>query len=103
MKININIEEIARQRLTLQSVQKKISTNYNILFPMIEKFKDNNFLTKFSTWDYDKQKSLLIDLGGPANYKYTRYWINGLIKNLNKENGQNKGETNEKNLRVCIK
>lgn len=102
MKTNINIEEIARQRLTLQSVQKKISSNYNILFPMIEKFKDSNFLTKFSTWDYDKQKSLLIDIGGPTNYRHTRYWINGLIRNLNKVNNNTK-EQNEENLRVCVK
>ena len=100
MKTNINIELVMRDRLTLQYVQNKISNNYGISFPRIEKFTNNNFLTKFSTWDYDKQKSLLIDLGGPANYKYTRYWMNGLIRNLTRGNDQNKGKINEENLRI---
>lgn len=99
MKTNVNIENVISERFRLQSVQKNISNYWNIAAPKLETFKDRNFLTKFSTWDYDKQKSLLIDLGGPANYRQTRYWINGLIRDLNKINNQTK-EQNEENLRI---
>ena len=96
MRTNVNVEETAKQRLCLQSVQKNISSYCGILFPTLDKFKDKNFLTKFSAWSPDKQKQLLIELGGPANYGHTRYWMNGLILNLNKQNKQK--ENHEKNI-----
>ncbi|MEK6883396.1 MAG: hypothetical protein AABY22_27460 [Nanoarchaeota archaeon] len=85
MKTNINIEEIARQRLGLQTVQKNIFNYFKIQVPTINKFKDPAFLNQFKDWDFDKQKQLIIELGGPTNYRFTKYWINGLIRNLNKE------------------
>ena len=90
MKTNTNIEYVISERFRLQSVQKNIFNNFKIEFPTLDKFKDSAFLNKFSTWDFDKQKQLIIELGGPANYKFTRYWINGLIMKLNKENTANK-------------
>lgn len=90
MKININIEEIAKQRLGLQTVQKNMFNYFKIQSPTINQFKDSAFLSKFSTWDLDKQKQLIIELGGPANYRITRYWMNGLVMKLNKEDKTNK-------------
>ncbi len=91
MKTNINIESVISDRFKLQTVQKNIFKNFKIQSPTVNKFKDPAFLSRFSTWDLDKQKQLIIELGGPANYKFTRYWINGLIMKLNKkaENAQN--------------
>ena len=88
MRTSVNIEGVAKQRLVLQNVQRNISSYCGILSPTIENFKDKTFLTKFVTWSPDKQKQVLIELGGPANYGHTRYWMNGLILNLSKQNKQ---------------
>ena len=85
MRTNINVEEIAKQRLGLQTVQKNMFNYFNIQSPTINQFKDSAFLNKFKDWDFDRQKQLIIELGGPTNYRFTKYWKNGLIMKLNKK------------------
>lgn len=91
MKTNVNIEETISQRFRLQSVQNNIFNNYKIISPTIDKIKRKEFLEKFLTWDENQQKKIIIELGGPANYKKTKYWINNLIKenNLIKQSNEN--------------
>ena len=89
MKTTFNIENVISARFRLQTVQKNFYQKYKIMSPSVDKFKSQEFLNNFNTWSPENQKSLLIELGGPANYKFTRYWINRLIKNLNK-NSTNK-------------
>ena len=90
MKTNTNIESVISDRFRLQTVQKNMFNYFKIQSPTINQFKDSAFLNKFKDWDFDKQKQLIVELGGPANYRFTKYWINGLIMKLNKKDKTNK-------------
>ncbi len=76
----LNIAEVVEQRLKLQTVQKNISNKFDILFPSIDKIKQSAFLQKFSSWDADRQKSFLIELGGQINIGRTKDWLLNLSK-----------------------
>lgn len=81
----LEITEIINQRLNLQSIQRKISNNYKIVVPSLDKFVQPDFLKQFSGWADDRKTSFLIELGGPTNIKRTRNWIFRLLEN-NKQN-----------------
>lgn len=71
----LSIEEVVVQRLNLQTVQKNITNRFDILFPTIDKFKQSSFLSKFSSWNIDRQKAFLIELGGQINIDRTKDWL----------------------------
>lgn len=94
MKNKIDIELVVKDRLRLQTVQRNFFDNLGILFPTLEKFKQESFLKQYNNWKVEEQDKFLIELGGQANFKRTKYWIGKLIKDkLNKQ--EQPKETNE--------
>lgn len=81
----LEVTEVIKQRLNLQSVNRRISDNYKITAPSLDKFTKSDFLRQFNSWADDRKTSFLIELGGPTNIKRTRNWIFNLI-NKSKEN-----------------
>lgn len=76
MKTNrLNIVDVVKQRLNLQTVQRNITNKFDILFPNVDKFRQSAFLKTFASWDQDKQKAFLIELGGQVNLQRTKDWI----------------------------
>lgn len=80
MKKNIDIEGIVKDRLRLQTVQRNFFNNLGILFPTLEKFKQDGFLRQYNNWELEQKNKFLIELGGQANLQQTKRWIDKLIK-----------------------
>ncbi len=79
-KNNIDIENIVKNRLRLQTVQRNFFNNLGILFPTLEKFKQDKFLHQYNQWELEQKNKFLIELGGQANLQQTKRWIDKLIK-----------------------
>lgn len=78
MKKQINIHDVIKQRLSLQTVQRQLSSfgavpNYNAIL-------SKSFIKEALKWDAQKLNKFIIILGGPINKNKTFNLLNELIK-----------------------
>ena len=74
----IDIENVINQRLKLQNVQRSLTSLHVQGLTDASQLKSYKFIDFFNEMETDKQKSLLVILGGPANLKKTNDFIKGL-------------------------
>lgn len=73
----MNIELVIAERLKLQSTQKKINELMGCTYDIsISAIKSLSFMDKLKSFDTQKQKSIIITLGGHANLQKTTNYLN---------------------------
>lgn len=68
--MNLNLEHIIKQRLALQSTQKRLKEEFNLPNDF-DYIKSERFIEMFKKWDKLKQFKLAEVLGGKVNEKDT--------------------------------
>ncbi len=75
------LETIIKSRLALGACQRKLS-NFGLTFPTLEKIKSPNFLKNFLDWDTQKQQTFIFELGGEANQRRTKAYLDCLVRDI---------------------
>ena len=73
------LETIIKSRLTLGACQRKLNS-FGLTFPTLEKIKHPNFLKTFAGWDNERQQTFIYELGGEANQRRTKAYLDCLIR-----------------------
>ena len=76
--ISFPIDVIISANLEMQTIQRELN-KFGFKNPSIRTFKSDNFLKLYRSWATDKQNSFLKLIGGNANYKKTKSFIESLI------------------------
>lgn len=75
--ISYSIDSVIKANLEMQTIQREL-TKLGFRNPSLETFKNKNFLDRYNTWNDEKKNSFLKLIGGSANYKKTKSFIESL-------------------------
>jgi len=75
--INFSIDAIIEANLGMQTIQRALD-KLGFKNPSLNTFKSQNFMKLYESWDTTKQNSFLKLIGGTANYKKTKSFIESL-------------------------
>jgi ClpP class serine protease len=75
--ISFPIDSIIQVNLEMQAVQRELN-KLGIKNPSLTTFKNKNFLSEYSSWSEDKQNTFIKLIGGNANYKKTKGFLESL-------------------------
>jgi hypothetical protein len=73
-----NLETVISQRLNLKTNQQILEEEFGIILPNLGKIKTRPVLNNFKNWDFKKQNRFIKVLGGNANFKKTKLFIENL-------------------------
>lgn len=72
------IDAIISANLQMQTIQRELY-KLGIRNPSLQILKDSRFLNQYNSWEEGKKNSFLKLIGGNANYKKTKNFIENLI------------------------
>ena len=72
--ISFPIDVIIQANLEMQAIQRELN-KLGIKNPSLNTFKNKNFLNQYGSWDEEKQNVFIKLIGGNANYKKTKGFI----------------------------
>ncbi len=72
----MKIEDVISQRLKLQSTQKILENDFGI--KDFSKSTIINFITNLKTYTDKERQKFIITIGGPANFKKTKSYLESL-------------------------
>jgi hypothetical protein len=75
--ISYSIDSVIKANLEMQTIQREL-IKLGFRNPSLETFKNKNFLDRYNTWNDEKKNSFLKLIGGSANYKKTKSFIESL-------------------------
>lgn len=75
--ISFPIDVIIQANLEMQAIQRELS-KLGVKKPCLNTFKNKNFLSQYSSWNEDKQNTFIKLIGGNANYKKTKGFLESL-------------------------
>lgn len=75
--ISFPIDAIIQANLEMQTIQRELN-KLGIKNPSLNTFKNKNFLNQYSSWSEEKQNIFIKLIGGNANYKKTKGFIESL-------------------------
>jgi hypothetical protein len=61
----------------MQTIQRELN-KFGIKNPSLNMFKNKNFLNQYGSWNEEKQNVFIKLIGGNANYKKTKGFIESL-------------------------
>lgn len=77
-RITYPIDSIISANLEMQTIQRELN-KFGIKNPKLNTFKDSRFLNQYISWPLEKQNLFIKLIGGNANYKKTKSFLEGLI------------------------
>ena len=75
--INYPIDSVIQANLEMQAIQREL-TKFGFKNPSLNAIKNENFLSTYNSWNEDKRNIFLKLIGGSANYKKTKTFIESL-------------------------
>lgn len=75
--INYSIDAVIQANLEMQAIQREL-TKFGFRNPSLTAIKNKNFLNTYNTWNEEKRNTFLKLIGGSANYKKTKTFIESL-------------------------
>ena len=76
--ISFPIDAVISANLEMQTIQRELN-KFVIKNPKLNTLKDTRFLNQYVSWPMEKQNSFIKLIGGNANYKKTKTFIEKLI------------------------
>lgn len=76
--ISFPIDAIIQANLEMQTTKKELQ-KLGIINPSLSIFKNKNFLNLYNSWKEEKQNFFIKLIGGNANYKKTKNFIENLL------------------------
>lgn len=83
IKFNYSPEAIIGANLEMQTIQRDLKFNFGFNSLKVEEINSPKVLNKYLNWDDQKKKDFIIKIGGKANFKKTKSFIESLIKEIN--------------------
>lgn len=77
--INFSIDKIIEMNLSMQTIQRELG-KLGFKTPSVNSFKNKNFLNLYNSWDLEKKNSFIKLIGGNANFKKTKLFIESLYE-----------------------
>lgn len=68
---NALIEEIIKERLKLQYIQRTLENKFGISESKFDKITNPSFLKKFNSWEPEKKKDFIYTIAGKVNIART--------------------------------
>jgi hypothetical protein len=75
--ISFPIDAIIQANLEMQTIQRELN-KLGIKNPSLITFRNPNFLNQYNSWNEEKQNNCIKLIGGNANYKKTKGFIESL-------------------------
>jgi hypothetical protein len=75
--ISFPIDAIIQANLEMQTIQRELN-KLGIKNPSLITFRNPNFLNQYNCWNEEKQNNFIKLIGGNANYKKTKGFIESL-------------------------
>ena len=68
---NALIEEIIKERLKLQYIQRTLETKFGVSEHKFDKITNPSFLNKYNSWEPEKKKDFIYTIAGKVNIART--------------------------------
>lgn len=78
------IDAVISANLEMQTIQRELY-KFGVKNPSLNSLKDNRFINQYNSWTEDKKNTFIKLIGGNANYKKTKTFIEKLINGDNHE------------------
>lgn len=79
-------EAIISANLDLQSIQRDLKNEFGFNSFKLEDIFSPRILNKYVNWDDQKKKDFIVKIGGRANFKSTKNFIESKIGEIKNEN-----------------
>lgn len=73
--LNFKIEDVIKANLDTQTVQRALKNKFGLLKSSFDTVFSNKYISYYNTWPEDKRKEFIITIGGKANFRKTKSFI----------------------------
>lgn len=73
--LNFKIEDVIKANLDTQSVQRTLKNKFGLLKSSFDIVFNDKYLSYYKTWPEEKKKEFIATIGGKANFKKTKFFL----------------------------